>query len=187
MEHERKQRVDAVRNQAVVLEAAARLFDAADDPERVSMNDIAAAAGVGKGTLFRGFGDRLGLILALVERRNASLYADFTTQMAAAEAASPAERVLSALDALLRFKTQNRALMLALENGGNGSPYATVMYDPWHAHLAGIVTEVHGPHDAPFLAHALLAAVRSDLIEYLRDEPDRVRSGLAALTRAIVA
>lgn len=186
MEHERKQRVDAVRNRAVVLEAAARLFDAADDPEQVSMNDIAAAAGVGKGTLFRGFGDRLGLILALVEKRNASLYADFSARMAA-ETTTPAERVLSALEALLTFKTQNRALMLALENGGNGSPYATVMYEPWHAHLAGIVTEAHGPHDASFLAHALLAAVRSDLIEHLRDEPDRVRSGLAALTRAIVA
>jgi AcrR family transcriptional regulator len=186
MDHERKPRVDAERNRGVVLLAAARLFDAADDPERVSMSDIAAAAGVGKGTLFRGFGDRLGLILALVEQRNASLYADFTARMAA-EQATPAERVLSALEALLTFKTENRALMLALENGGNGSPYAAVMYDQWHAQLTGIVTEARGPHDAPFLAHALLAAVRSDLIEYLRDEPGRVRSGLAALTRAIVA
>ncbi|MEV7078981.1 TetR/AcrR family transcriptional regulator [Streptomyces sp. NPDC093516] len=33
------------------------------------MADIAAAAGVGKGTLFRGFGDRTGLIRALHESR----------------------------------------------------------------------------------------------------------------------
>lgn len=114
----RKERVDAVRNRETVLAAAARLLDAADDPGEVSMGDIAAAAGVGKGTLFRGFGDRIGLLQALADQRGDRL----RTQLAAGESSSdPVERATATLDAILRFKLENRSLMLALENAGSGA------------------------------------------------------------------
>jgi AcrR family transcriptional regulator len=63
-----KERVDAARNRAAVLEAAARLFDELG-VEAVSMDQVAAAAGVGKGTLFRRFGDKSGLAAALLDTR----------------------------------------------------------------------------------------------------------------------
>ncbi|MEU4536870.1 TetR/AcrR family transcriptional regulator [Streptosporangium sp. NPDC023825] len=181
----RKERADAVRNREAVLAAAARLLDAADDPGDVSMNDIAAAAGVGKGTPFRGFGDRIGLLQALVEQRGERLRAE----LAAGESSSgPVERATAMLDAILRFKLANRSLMLALENAGSGSPYRNSTYDRWHRHLAEIVAEVHRPDDADYLAHALLAAVRSDLIEHLGDQPpERTRDGLACLVRVVLA
>uniref|UniRef100_UPI002FF0ABD1 helix-turn-helix domain-containing protein n=1 Tax=Streptomyces cyaneofuscatus TaxID=66883 RepID=UPI002FF0ABD1 len=62
-----KPRADAARNREAVLAAADRLFAEHDSPGTVTMADIAAAAGVGKATLFRGFGDRTGLIRALHE------------------------------------------------------------------------------------------------------------------------
>ena len=58
------ERADAARNRRRVLEAAAELF--ARDPECVTMEAVAAAAGVGKGTVFRRFGDRAGLVRALI-------------------------------------------------------------------------------------------------------------------------
>jgi AcrR family transcriptional regulator len=181
----RKERVDAVRNREAVLAAAARLLDAADDPEHVSMGDIATAAGVGKGTLFRGFGDRTGLLQALVEQRSDRLRAEL---VADESPAAPVARATAALDAILRFKRENRALVLALERAGRGSPYQGATYGRWHSHLAGLVAEVHGPADADFLAHALLAAVRSDLIEHLADQPlERVRGGLALLVRRVLS
>ncbi len=64
------ERGDAARNRARVLEAASRLFDE-QGVEAVTMDAVACAAGVGKGTLFRRFGDRAGLCLALLDGRGA--------------------------------------------------------------------------------------------------------------------
>lgn len=51
---ERKPRADATRNREAVLAAADTLFAQCESPQSVTMADIAAAAGVGKATLFRG-------------------------------------------------------------------------------------------------------------------------------------
>jgi len=61
-----------VRNRAAILAAAAALF-AAHGVEAVSMDQVAAAACVGKGTLFRRFGDKAGLAAALLDEREAAL------------------------------------------------------------------------------------------------------------------
>lgn len=176
-------RADAARNRAAVLAAAGALFDQVTDPDQVSMDHIAAAAGVGKGTLFRGFGDRVGLIRALYLDRAKDLQA----AMAREESADPADRVTAALGAMLDFKLANSALTRALETAGAGSPYDNELYDVWHARLAAAVAAVRGPENADYLAHALLAAVRSDLLHQLRDWPrDRLDSGLSALVTAVL-
>jgi len=61
-----RERADAARNRLRILEAAARLVDERGI-EHVSMEDVACTAGVGTGTLYRRFGDRAGLALALLE------------------------------------------------------------------------------------------------------------------------
>ncbi|MEU1586622.1 TetR/AcrR family transcriptional regulator [Micromonospora sp. NPDC005710] len=176
-------RADALRNRESVLAAAGRLFDAATDPDQVSMDDIAAAAGVGKGTLFRRFGDRIGLIRALYEQRGLRL----RDALAVSPTRPAAEQAVDLLRAMLRFKLDNRVLTLALESAGGGSPYRNEAYDHWHAVLTGLVAEARGPQTADYLAHALLAAVRSDLVEHLRDWPeDRWHEGLNALVGSVL-
>ncbi|MGW3027080.1 helix-turn-helix domain-containing protein, partial [Streptomyces sp. NPDC001221] len=54
-------RADAARNRARLLEVAVRLA-AERGIANVTMDDIALGAGVGKGTVFRRFGDRTGLL-----------------------------------------------------------------------------------------------------------------------------
>src|SRR5687768_4803504 len=66
------ERADAQRNRIKVLLAAEKLFSCRG-VDNVSMDDIAAEAGVGKGTLFRRFGDRAGLALALLEEHTAAM------------------------------------------------------------------------------------------------------------------
>src|SRR5690349_16019684 len=56
----------AARNRTLLLDAARRLI-AERSPDAVTTDDIAAAAGVGKGTLFRRFGSRAGLMLVLLD------------------------------------------------------------------------------------------------------------------------
>ncbi|MCH5675548.1 TetR/AcrR family transcriptional regulator [Streptomyces gilvus] len=69
-------RADAARNRARLLEAAARLI-AEHGVAGVTMEAVAAAADVGKGTVFRRFGDRTGLLMALLDHSSRTLQADF--------------------------------------------------------------------------------------------------------------
>src|SRR3712207_1635495 len=61
------ERVDAARNRARVAEAAAKLFRECEDAREVDMRAIAAEAGVGVGTLYRRFGDKVGLAASVLE------------------------------------------------------------------------------------------------------------------------
>ena len=64
-------RADAERNRARILETAAELF--AEKGVNASIDDIAAAAGVGIGTIYRRFPDREALIEALFEEKIATI------------------------------------------------------------------------------------------------------------------
>jgi AcrR family transcriptional regulator len=61
-----KVRADAARNRARILEVTETLV-AEHGIEGVSMEDVARAACVGTGTLYRRFGDRAGLAFALLD------------------------------------------------------------------------------------------------------------------------
>jgi AcrR family transcriptional regulator len=188
---ERKPRADAVRNREAVLTAADRLFARCERPEQVTMADIAAEAGVGKGTLFRGFGDRTGLIRALYEARLASVrHAVTDGPRPLGPGTPPLERVPALLDAILCFKLDHRHLSLALEEAGTDSPYRAGHYDWWHGTLRGVLEQLPGFEDGGFAAHALLAAVRADLVDHLAAQGhlsrERLRAELAAFTRRVL-
>ncbi|MGW2513488.1 TetR/AcrR family transcriptional regulator [Streptomyces scopuliridis] len=189
----RKERADAVRNREAVLTAADELFARHQSPGGVSMDEIAAAAGVGKGTLFRRFGDRTGLVRALADLRTAELRdAVENGPPPLGPATPPRERVAAILDALLRFKLDSRHLALALESRADGSPYQGTYYDWWHAVIRDLLERLpgEGHGDSGFTAHALLAATRADLIEHLAsggDTPDRIRERLAAFVAAVLS
>ncbi|EHM31224.1 MULTISPECIES: TetR/AcrR family transcriptional regulator [Streptomyces] len=188
---DRKPRADAIRNREAVLAAADTLFARRESPETVTMADIAAAAGVGKATLFRGFGDRTGLIHALYETRLAPI------RLAVEEGAPPLgpatpplQRVPALLDAVLCFKLDNRHLALALEGTGGDSPYAAEHYERWHSTLQAALEQLPGLTDTDFTAHALLAATRADLVEHLvgqqRMAREQLRAGLATFTARVL-
>ncbi|MFD4245323.1 TetR/AcrR family transcriptional regulator [Streptomyces sp. NPDC058525] len=180
---QRTERADALRNREAVLAAADALFAASSSPQSVSMDEIAAAAGVGKGTLFRRFGDRAGLIGAVIASRLEPLHQAVREAQDAA-GSSPRQRVLNLLDTSLRFKIENRNLMSAAEDAGLSSPYQAEHYGWWHGILRTALEEMPAVHDADFTAHALLAAIRADLVAHLIDEqgmdPDGLRASLAA-------
>ncbi|MCU7827089.1 TetR/AcrR family transcriptional regulator [Kitasatospora sp. DSM 101779] len=198
---QRTERADALRNREAVLAAADALFAASGSPQTVSMDEIAAAAGVGKGTLFRRFGDRAGLIGAVITSRMEPLrqavqqaqaqaqahgqaQAQAQAHAQAAPGSAPRQQVLDLLDAALRFKIDNRNLMSAAEDAGLSSPYRAEHYGWWHETLRAALDRVPGVRNADFTAHALLAAVRADLVAHLIDDqkmtPEEMRSSLAA-------
>jgi len=67
-----KFRADAARNREKILAAAAELFER-DGVEAVTMDAVARAAGVSKGTVFSRFGSRAGLAMALLDEAEREL------------------------------------------------------------------------------------------------------------------
>jgi AcrR family transcriptional regulator len=65
-------RSDAVKNHALLLETAQRLI-AEQGLENISMSDIAEAAGVGKGTLYRNFRNKSDLAHTLLDEEQRDL------------------------------------------------------------------------------------------------------------------
>ncbi|WP_394937985.1 TetR/AcrR family transcriptional regulator [Psychromicrobium sp. YIM B11713] len=189
---ERKPRKDAVNNRKLVLAAADALFARRARPQEVTMDSIAAEAGVGKGTLFRAFGDRTGLLRAVYQARLEPIMLCVASGSGPWGPEVPArERIPALLDALLCFKLDNRSLMLALEEADSASLYLSAQYGQWHDLLRGLLAQLPGTIDSAFTAHALLAAVRADLVEHLASEEDfsreDLREQLAVFIRTVLS
>src|SRR6185295_12024683 len=106
-----QERGDAARNRTLLLDAARRLI-AERGPDAVTTDDIAAAAGVGKGTLFRRFGSRAGLMLVLLdEDETAEQQAFMFGPPPLGPGAPPLERLLAYGRERLRFVRAHHALL----------------------------------------------------------------------------
>jgi AcrR family transcriptional regulator len=175
-----------------VLAAADALFAGSGELQAVSMDEIAAAAGVGKGTLFRAFGTRDGLLDALFTARMAALREAFEDgPPPLGPAAPPRERLLALLDALLAFKLDNRQLIAARETARAGLPRAG-HYRWTHSRLRDLIAQAAAGApavDAGYAAHALLNVLRPDVIDELLaagETPESIGSAQAALARRIL-
>lgn len=164
-----KERADAARNRQAILAAAATLFETADDPLTVTMDDVAAAAGVGKGTLFRRFGDRTGLLRAVFDTRIADLMTAIVAGPPPLGPATPRrERLLALLDAMVDFKLGNRKLTRALEQTSERASFLeSPNYLLAHALFTDLLTSITTEDRAAWTAHALLSFTRIDLLENL--------------------
>ncbi|MFD0637847.1 TetR/AcrR family transcriptional regulator [Catenulispora yoronensis] len=67
-----RERADAARNRALVLQAAWRLYTSGG-VEALTTDAVAQEAGVGKGTVYRRFRDKSGLVAALLDDREKEL------------------------------------------------------------------------------------------------------------------
>jgi len=162
------ERADAARNRQAILDAADELFASADTPANVSMDDIARVAGVGKGTLFRRFGDRSNLIRQVYAARIGPVRAQIESgPPPLGPATPPLERVVAIIDAIARLKLDNVHLMAALEGGtagASGSHFNSPDYKDVHLLLADLINQHKTSPNAQWIAHVLLGTVRADLL-----------------------
>ena len=133
------------------------------------MDAIAAAAGVGKGTLFRAFGSRDGLLDTLWAAKLAALREAVTGgEPPLGPGAVPRERAVAFLDGLLSFKLENRHLIRAREIAPR--LLQSDHYRWMHGLLKRLIEDAAPPAaaaEAGYAAHVLLAALHIDLIEEL--------------------
>lgn len=183
-----RERADAARNREKVLAAAARLF-AEKGVEAVSMDAIAAEAGVGKGTLFRRFGDKSGLAVALLDARERDLQERILSgPPPLGPGADAAARLLAFVEAYLDYLFGHLDLTRMSETASPGARYRIGAYRFWHRHLAILLGEACPSQDADVLAHGLLAALSGELAAVLTERygQDRARGGITALAESLV-
>jgi AcrR family transcriptional regulator len=188
VESGRAQRVDAVRNREAILEAAARLLrDRGADA--ITMDCLANEAGVGKGTLFRRFGDRAGLFHAQLDESERRLQEGFIRGPAPlGPGAPPAERLIAFGEALLELTAERGELLLAALPPEHGLRYRSPVYAAYRAHVKALLEEA--AIDYPdYIADVLLAALDAELV---MDQLARgialgeCKRGWAALVQTIV-
>jgi AcrR family transcriptional regulator len=178
-----KERADAARNRAAVLEAAARLF-AEHGVAAVSMDQVAAAAGVGKGTIFRRFGDKSGLAVALLDAREQELQeAILSGPPPLGPGAGPPERLAAFTAAYLDYLLEHLDLVRMSETAAPGARYRIGAYRFWHRHAAILLA---GAPDPDYAAHALLAPLAAEHVAAVLPElgEERLRAGVTRMARA---
>jgi AcrR family transcriptional regulator len=180
-------RADAARNREKVLAAAERLF-AEHGAACVSMDAVAAAAGVGKGTLFRGFGDRAGLVLAMLTEHERRLQEDLIRGPAPLGPGAPAvERLVAFGERLLRHLAQHGELIAAAE--GRLDRYRSGPFMVYRAHVALLVSEAAPDADWEYLTDTLLASLVASHVAYMRRargmSDERLATGWADLVRRL--
>ncbi len=185
----RPERADAVRNRRRILEAAERIM-AEQGVECLSVSDVAEAAGVGVGTLYRRFGDRAGLAYALLDEREREFQAEFLYgSPPLGPDAPPVERIRAFLHAWADELEEYIELMLMAETAIPGARYRSGAYQAHRAHVSALIREARPDADADYLAEALLAPLAAEVYSHQRREHgmdvERIKAGLDELLRCL--
>ncbi|WP_410638602.1 TetR/AcrR family transcriptional regulator [Amycolatopsis sp. lyj-346] len=164
-----RERADAARNRVRVLEAAEKLF-AERGVDAVTMDDVAGAAGVGKGTLYRRFGDKGGLAMALLDQRERELQERILTgPPPLGPGADPADRLGAFIEAYLGLLDRQLDLVLLSETATTGARFRTGAHTLWRQHCRHLL-DAGGADGAEIAADVLLAALSAEQVRHwLRD------------------
>lgn len=184
-------RADAARNRAAILEAAGRLL-AAHGVEGMTMDAIACEAHVGKGTLFRRFGDRSALLHALLDDRERALQeAILHGPPPLGPGAAAGERLTAFGEALLDQLEEHGDVIALAETGAPGVRLRSPVYAARRMHVVALLTEADIAADADYVAEVLLGALAADLVLHQRRGQGRslaeCKLGWRRLVQAVTA
>jgi len=183
-----RERSDAARNREALLVAAQGLVDRCG-VEGVTMDAVAELAGVGKGTVFRRFGSRSGLMAALLDLFESEWQAQVIGGPPPLGPGAPPRERLSAfarsrLDQNLRGAALIRAASTALLRHGPA-------YSFTETHVRYLLEQIGVAGDLGFLATALLAPIDVLVLERQLDHDDvtvdRILAGWEDLADRIIA
>ena len=189
----RVERRDVTRNRRAILDAAREAF-AERGVSRVCMEDVARAAGVGKGTLYRHFPNKGLLCQALLDERARQVQAEVLA-VAGDRDLPPLERLDAVLERLVDFTDANLELLYGGHEMLKGEDRLAFFDHPARSWQRGTVAgllrmardegTIRASYDPTYLADALLSALDPDLFYYqrrVRGLPvERISAGLRSL------
>ena len=162
VDDEPQERRDAARNRDALLAAAAELIRE-HGVDTVTMDAVAARAGVGKGTVFRRFESREGLMAGVLNRSETAFQAAILSgPPPLGPGAEPMARLLAFGHARIELNLLHRRLISAAGRAGARS-YAAVSFTAMHVRY--LLGELGVRGDIAFLATALLAPLEVPILE----------------------
>jgi AcrR family transcriptional regulator len=200
-EPRRHERRDAAEHRQRILEEARRLF-AQQGIEAVSMHQIALAAGIGQGTLYRRYTNKGELCLDLLREQYERFAEEIATLLAQASTSPALERLESVLAKMVLFLEEQGAMTMGGLVAGTErrdgpcdesapSRHTVFQQTPWyrwlHELLARLLIEAVergelAAQDIPYTADAMLAALHPAVYRFQRQErgfsSERIVQGL---------
>ncbi|WP_018142769.1 TetR/AcrR family transcriptional regulator [Alloscardovia criceti] len=184
-------RSDARKNQEEILETARRLFRQFG-VSKVSMNQIANAAGVGAGTLYRHYAHKSALCIALVYDSLATFVNESRAYLE--ETQRPAqEQFARVLKKYLEFRENQHELLMNIDvtsDAASGSYfYASDIYQSVIDIFMQIIKSGHpqmSEQACRFRADMLIAMLKSDAYEFQRYRRGLSQSEIISETMALM-
>ncbi|HZS93885.1 MAG TPA: TetR/AcrR family transcriptional regulator [Chloroflexota bacterium] len=190
----RQERRDAAENRKRVLDVARRLFEEFG-VEAVSMHQIARAAGVGQGTLYRRYPHKGELCRDLLGETTDTFRAEVDTYLTRSATDTPAlERLNYLLERYIALMDTKTSLLAAIGDACWGQrrieKFASSGYRWAHSTITGLLSEAVDkgelrPVDPSFTADALLAALSPDVYQFQRDvrglNPEEILQGVRGI------
>ena len=188
------ERRDAAENRQLILQTAESLF-AQHGVQNVNMADIAQAASVGKGTLYRRFANKAELCLALMDTQMTDFQNGMLGRMRqmSADGVPALEQLDQFLDAMVYFTDTHLPLLCEVQGSGlienvgdRERPYF------WqHMTIHGLLQtavqngEVSEDADIIYISDALLATLHTRMFVFQREgrqfSLERISTGLRSL------
>ena len=189
----RQERRDAAANRARILQTAEKLF-AEHGVANVNMADIAQAAEVGKGTLYRRFTNKAELCLALMDTQMVEFQNGILSrlQQMSAQNTPKMDQLDQFIDALIYFTDAHAPLLCEVQRAGllqEQDPDGLELPHFWQymtvnglLRAAVLNGELSDTLDVDYLADAILAPLKADIFYYQREvrgfSLERISAGL---------
>lgn len=185
---ERGARADALKNRQILLDTAARLF-AEQSVDAVTMSEIAEAANVGKGTLYRHFTSKTELCHALLDQEQRELQNRVLTQLTNRHT-TPRENLQWFLEQIATFVWQNLPLLYVIGDASAPPSLENPAHHWWRQTLRALLVRCSAAGDVEYWADVLYVMVDVATLRCQRDlhgfTLPRVIEGLRALTDRIL-
>ncbi|HLI87431.1 MAG TPA: TetR/AcrR family transcriptional regulator [Ktedonobacteraceae bacterium] len=196
---QRHERRDAAEHRQRILEVARRLF-AEQGVEAVSMHQIATAAGIGQGTLYRRYAHKGALCMDLLRESHEQFVGEITRLLADRKTAPVLERLDNVLSCMVAFLEEQGAFLGAIaaanarhwlcdetDSTRQPGPSHGSLREWLHAVLVALLAEAVekgelAALDIPYVADAILITVNPMFYRFQRQErgysPERILQGL---------
>ena len=170
------ERRDAAENRQKILEAARKLFDKYG-VENVSMNQIAAEAKVGSGTLYRRYSNKSELCFDLIKDNLTSFLKDANHYLEQNQSVPPKQRLREVIRLFIDLREKKYPLLAEVDKSptvrSSASSLHSRMFNEIHQCFVSLFDEInvaeHIHFNSVFKADMLITALSSDSYSFQRE------------------
>ena len=181
IQDDRPTRSDALRNHRRLLDAARRLFDT-NGVDAVSMTQIAQEAGVGKGTLYRNFDNKVELCYALLDEEQRDLQNNTLRRMRTNQDTEANLRWF--LEQAAAFVIRNEDVLHAGADAGQAVTLQLPAHLWWRQTILNLLQQLELVGDADYFSDMLYVMLHINTIHFQRNtlgySVQRIQDGLQA-------